>query len=82
MSDAFRDDGGMQEMVSYKPGAWYFRKAIRGTRNPEALRKIALDLVTENERLREWVRSCGLVPPRWIVTEEEAREKEWLQNDA
>lgn len=64
--------------VSYKPSAWYYRKALRGTDDPERLRNIGLSIVAEMERLREWVRECGDIPPKWTAPEEEAREKGWL----
>ncbi len=66
------------EVVSYKPGAWYFRAALRETNDPERLRAIGLLAVAELERLREWCRADGKIPPKWRVTKEEARAKGWI----
>lgn len=65
------------EVIGYKPSAWYYRKALRGTDDPERLRNIGLSLVAEMERLREWVRAGGEIPPKWTAPEDEIREKGW-----
>lgn len=66
------------EILSYKPGAFYFRKAIRSAETVEAIRAEALVLVAENEKLREFIRSLGVIPPRFFATVEESQVKGWI----
>lgn len=63
-------------MISYKPSAFYFRAAIRAGKTSKEIRRLALELVKEHERLREWVRDHGLVPPKWFVTPIERSAKQ------
>jgi hypothetical protein len=65
------------ELLSYKPSAWYFRRALRATENPKELRHLGMTLVDELEHLKEWVRGQGMIPPKWNVTLAEAEEKGW-----
>jgi hypothetical protein len=62
-------------VVSMRPSAYYMRRALRSTENPEELRAIGLHCVAEYERLREWVRGHGLVPPKFEMLADEARDK-------
>ena len=64
--------------IGYKPSSYYYRQAIRGARSVEQSRAIGLHIVSEYERLREWVREQGLIPPKWEVDPEEAKDKGWL----
>lgn len=65
------------EEIGYKPSAYYYRQAIRGARSVEQSRAIGLHVVAEYERLREWVRAQGLIPPKWEVDPKEAKDKGW-----
>lgn len=67
----------MNAPSSYKPSAFYFRKALRENGDPEELREIGFHLVTELEQLKQWVRDRGLVPPKWNVMQTEIDEKNW-----
>lgn len=69
----------MNEPISYKPSGYYYRRALRQTNNPDELRAIGLAIVAEQERLKEWVRELGYIPPKWTVPREEAEEKQWGQ---
>ena len=40
---------------------------------------IGLAVVLEHERLREWVREQGMIPPKWFVDPEEAIAKGWTK---
>ncbi|EIP96833.1 hypothetical protein OpiT1DRAFT_01258 [Opitutaceae bacterium TAV1] len=64
--------------LPYKPSAFYFRRRLRATDDPEKLRKLGMSLVSELEHLKAWVREQGLIPPKWAVLREEAEEKGWL----
>lgn len=63
--------------VSYRPSAFYYRKALREAETVDEVRALGLGLVAEYEALREWVRSNGLIPPKFRVLQSEAREKGW-----
>jgi hypothetical protein len=63
--------------ISYKPSAYYFRKALRGTDDSEELRTVGLVLVSELERMKAWIREAGMTPPRWVGTPEESEDKGW-----
>lgn len=64
------------KVLSMKPSAFYMREALRKSKSPMELRAIGLHCVSEYERLREWVRSQGLIPPKFEVMESEAEAKE------
>lgn len=72
MSDEFEI-----KMPAYKPSAFYYRRALRGTKDPKKVREIGLAVVEELERLKAWVSDQGLIPPKWQVMPEEAEEKGW-----
>lgn len=67
----------MCEKLSYRPSGFYYRRALRRTRNADELRAIGLAVVAEHERLKEWVRELGYIPPKWTVHPEEAADKGW-----
>lgn len=74
------DDAGNvrdADPCALKPSAFYFRRDIRATDNPEILRSIAIAIVAEHERLRAWCQEQGLHPPKWMVAPSEAQEKGW-----
>lgn len=64
-------------VASYKPSAFYFRRALRQANDIETVRELGLAIVNELEQLKQWVRDQGMIPPRWNGTPEEAREKGW-----
>jgi hypothetical protein len=61
--------------VSYRPSSYYWRKRIRGERDLETLRIVALELVTELEVHKAFIREKGFWPPKTTVTNEEAEAK-------
>ena len=63
--------------MSYKPSAYYYRKAIREAKSLEEAREAGCLVVRELEQLKEWVREQGLIPPKRFITREEADEKGW-----
>lgn len=63
------------EVVSYKPSVYYWRKQIREARTMQDLRDASFNLCNELELLKAWVREQGMIPPKRIVTKEEAFEK-------
>lgn len=65
------------DLLSYKPSAFYFRRALRSTKDPQRLRSIGLAAVDELETLKAWVREQGYIPPKWHVLREEAEDKGW-----
>ena len=67
--------------LSYRPSAYYFRKSIRETQDPAALRQLGLTLCSELEDLKAWVRAQGLIPPRFHATQAEAAAKNWAPED-
>jgi predicted GNAT superfamily acetyltransferase len=67
----------MPNLTTYKPSAFYFRRRLRLSTDAEELRCVGLAVVAESERLREWVRGQGLIPPKWTVDPAEAEEKRW-----
>lgn len=67
----------MADTPSYKPSAFYYRKAIRDACTRAELAALALGLVLELEKHKEWIRAQGLVPPKWLITRAERDEKAW-----
>lgn len=65
--------------ADYRPGSFYHRRRLRRSRTIKEAVKKGLELVRENERLREWVRQQGMIPPKWVVDPDEADEKGWSQ---
>lgn len=63
--------------TSYKPGAWYFRDALRRARNKAEAEEIGMQAVREIEHLREFIRESGLYPPKKFVLRREVEEKGW-----
>lgn len=61
--------------ISYRPSSYYWRKRIRREKDIETLRIVALELVTELEVHKAFIREKGFWPPKTKVTEEEAKEK-------
>lgn len=65
------------KIVAYKPSVFYFREALRETSDPAELRKIGFLLCAAYEEEREWIRAQGLIPPKRVILESEARDKGW-----
>lgn len=73
-----RYNGGMEnDLPSYKPSAFYFRRALRTATTKERAIQIGLAVCTELEALKAWVRDQGMIPPKWRVDPDEARDKGW-----
>ena len=64
-----------QKFASMRPSAFYMRAALRKSKSPTELRAIGLHCVLEYERLREWGRGQGLIPPKFEVLESEGEAK-------
>ena len=64
-----------QKFASMRPSAFYMRAALRKAKSTTELRAIGLHCVLEYERLREWVRGQGLIPPKFEVLESEGEAK-------
>lgn len=69
----------MSGHLVFKPSSFYYRRAVRASSSVEELRDLALAVISEDERLREWVREQGLIPPKFTVHIDEAREKGWRE---
>lgn len=65
-------------MLSYKPSVYYFRKSLREAETRERAVTVGLIVCHELEQLKAWVREQGMIPPKWIVDNEEAAEKGWI----
>lgn len=72
---------GTEEMISYKPSAYYFRKALRESTDVQKIRASGLLVCSELEELKAWVRERGLIPPHFNATREEAVAKGWAFAD-
>lgn len=58
----------MKTPISYRPAAYHSRKITReGT--PMQVREELRRLTDEHEQLRAWVRSLGMMPPRFSAPE-------------
>ncbi len=67
----------MNDPLSYKPSAYYYRQALRTAETQEEAVEIGLFVIAELEQLKEWVRGHGLVPPKWRLMRSELDEKQW-----
>lgn len=65
------------EFPSYKPGVFYFRRSLRHAASRDRAIEIGITVCGELERLRDWVRAQGMIPPKWIVDPDEAKDKGW-----
>ena len=61
----------------YKPSVFYYRKALRNSSYHERAVKVGLVVCHELELLKTWVCEQGMMPPKWLVMDEEAKEKGW-----
>jgi hypothetical protein len=68
---------GPDEIVSYKPSAFYWRDALRNSKSWAEAVEIGMQLVMELEHQKEFIRSFDLIPPKVFVPAAEAREKGW-----
>lgn len=66
-----------QPVTEYKPSVFYYRRAIRAAKTKAQAQSVGLGVCLELERLKEWVRAHGMVPPKWTVDPLEAEEKGW-----
>lgn len=64
-------------LTSYRPSCYYFRREIRNARTKLRSQCVGLAAVDELERLKEWIRAQGMIPPKWKVLREELRDKGW-----
>jgi hypothetical protein len=70
-------DANPPDMPSYKPSAYYYRRELREAHTVKRAQAVGLAAVDDLERLKAWVREQGLIPPKWRVLREEARDKGW-----
>lgn len=61
--------------LSYRPSAFYFRKALNEAQTVSDAQVVGHQVVRELEMLKAWVREQGLIPPRQFILSEEAQEK-------
>jgi hypothetical protein len=61
----------------HQPSVYYYREAIREARTRAEVEELAFALCREWERLREWVRGKGYIPPKWELMEREFEAKPW-----
>lgn len=66
-----------EKPASYRPSAYYFRKALRGAKTKAQAVEAGLQAVRELEYLKEWIRGQGMIPPKRYVLRSEAQEKQW-----
>lgn len=64
------------EPASYRPSAFYWRRAIRNA-DEESAKEIALALVAELEIHKAYIRELGYIPPKATVHPDEMKEKGW-----
>lgn len=53
-------------ILSYRVASYYYRNIARGD-DVNEIRSTLLELITERERTRAWIREQGLVPPVYSV---------------
>lgn len=67
----------MNSPLSYKPSAYNYRQALRGVTSKTEAVEIGLRLVRELEAHKAWIRAQGFIPPKFYITQSEARAKGW-----
>lgn len=67
----------MENPASFRPSAFYFRRALRGAMSKNEAVEIGLHLCCELEMLKQWVRDQGMIPPKWHIMSSEISEKSW-----
>lgn len=66
------------DIIYYHSGVAYFRRAIRDAVSFNQLQAVSLAVAYELEQLQAGVsQHLGYIPPRYVGTAEEAREKGW-----
>jgi hypothetical protein len=63
--------------LSYRPSLFYLRQELHHAQSIEHAVETGLWVCREYERLREWCRQRGAIPPKWEVHPAEARAKLW-----
>lgn len=63
--------------TSYKPSAYYLRKALRESKTREEAVDIGMTAVLELEQLKAYMREHGLIPPKVHILDIEAEDKGW-----
>ena len=66
-----------QDTSDYKPSVFYYRRDLRSAQTVERAIAVGLVVCHELEQLKAWVVEQGFVPPKWIVSPAEAKEKGW-----
>jgi hypothetical protein len=67
----------MENVHPYKPSAHYFRRALRDSKCQAEAVAIGMHLVLELELKNDFIRSQGLIPPKWNIMQSEIEEKNW-----
>lgn len=63
------------KLPSYKPSAYYFRKALQSAKTKKEAVEIGLQVVRELEAHKEFIRELGAWPPRKHILSTEAEDK-------
>jgi hypothetical protein len=67
----------MTQPIDYRPGVGYFRRALHDSATREDAIGIALVVIRELERTRDWLHKHELPVPKWEVHPTEAQAKGW-----
>ena len=63
--------------ASYRPSAFYFRRALREANSKQEAVRIGMILVAELENLKASIRERGIIPEKRFILLSEADEKGW-----
>lgn len=77
MSHPGADNWRMENNPTYRPSTYYFRAELRRSQTKAELLDMALQVCLELEELKSWVRSKGMIPPKWHLAAAEIRQKGW-----
>jgi len=69
----------MENELSYKPSAYYYREALRTAPTKKVAIEFGQLLIEEIERHKQWIREHGLVPPKWLIMQTERNQKNWAE---
>lgn len=61
----------MTQPLSYLSSTYFFRLELRRASTKADAIELGMHVCDEHERLRDWCRERGLVPPKWFVTPSE-----------
>lgn len=73
--DVILNDEGVHEFLS---SVYFFRTSYRWAKSYEERDQLFWTLCRDYERLREWCREHGMMPPKFEISKMEADWKPWL----